>query len=182
MGVKKMDIFLAIDSNNLDPDSGIIGFSRKVESSKNSSRNSTVKQPKFLVPTFLTRLVTQNESIPNMFSLFLGSNSTQSFIELAGSDLNSYSSAPSQAAVLSLNDSIYWQTAISGFSVGDYSTHSFSLNYIPVIFDTGSSVVLTPASMGTYLINTVLRGRYAWQRDGFYYTACDSTKLKSVYL
>jgi hypothetical protein len=52
-----------------------------------------------------------------------------------------------------LNDSIYWETVISGFSAGDYYTNAYGLKDIPVIFDSGSAVIMTPASMGTFLIN-----------------------------
>jgi hypothetical protein len=61
-----------------------------------------------------------------------------------------------------VNASVYWQATIDGFSAGDYWSNSYALKNIPVIFDSGSAVIMTPASMGTFLINKVLKGRYAW--------------------
>ena len=52
-GVKQMEFVLAEQSNNLDPDSGLIGFSRNI--APNATDNST-KQPKLAGTTYLTKL------------------------------------------------------------------------------------------------------------------------------
>ena len=74
-------------------------------------------------------------------------------MEIGTSNINTYSNAPSQAAILNMQSGTYWQTTIDGFSVGSVAKNAYALKNVTVIFEAGTAVILTPASMGTFLIN-----------------------------
>ena len=55
---------------------------------------------------------------------------------------------------------LYWAYYTDGFRIGDDFTQSFSLASFPTIFDSGTSLIYLPASMGNILAERALSGIY----------------------
>ena len=109
--------------------------------------------------------------------MFLGFQGQESFIEFGTSNPVQYSNNPRQAVVLSVDKNYFWQSKAEGFSVGTPSENAYKTPEFDLIFDTGNSIILTPAFLGTALIDQILEGRPAWHNNGYYFTDCSLVGL-----
>jgi len=84
---------------------------------------------------------------------------------------------------------LFWINKVDGIRVGttgkfanggdsQYATPKAD----PVIFDTGTSLVYLPATIGPDIISKLLRGKRYTDYFGIYLTTCDTTKFDSLFI
>jgi len=122
--------------------SGFIGFSRTISSYSTTTPDGEL---------FYSYLYSTGATDSDVFSLFLGETTEQSFIEIGGSDVDTYSSDSTGAVTLTLTSNYYWLMVTTGFRIGA-SDDTYAFKYSTyVIFDSAIEYIYIPKIIGSYI-------------------------------
>ena len=113
----------------------------------------------------------------------MANTNEDSFVEIGSSDFASYSAISGGGKIsMTMLKSFFWANFIDGFRIDEDDTQSFRLDSVPVIFDSGTSLVYTPYSLGNVLAERALAGIYYEFYEGFNIFECsvDQSLLKDV--
>lgn len=118
------------------------------------------------------------------FAFFLGGLADESFVEIGTSDIDTYSNDPTSALTVELTDHFFWLGTSDGFKAGADGGKKSEFSYgAYVIFDTGTSLLMSPKKLGSWPAKKLLKGRKKKQSSGLWYTTCDNIdSLPSFYL
>lgn len=98
-----------------------------------------------------------------MFSFNIANEQYESYVEIGTYSVSNMRD-PSNLVWLTLVPSFFWIANVNGFKIGssgtysDYLPASFTHDSYAGIFDTGSSFLYVPRSIGVEFISRVLRG------------------------
>eukprot|EP00347_Sterkiella_histriomuscorum_P020327 403338231 len=143
------------------------------------------------IPNFLWFLVIDQQGIGridnNVFSFNIANEQDQSYVEIGAYSVANMRN-PKNLMWLSTEPSFFWIANINGFKLGTSGTYSnfkdstFTHETYPGIFDTGSSFLYVPRSIGVTLISKILRGQIFSHFQGLFLVSCDKTQFLPISL